>query len=278
MAAKKAVKKKVAAKKPAKKKVITKKKVAAKKPAKKKVITKKKVAAKKPVKKKVITKKKVAAKKPAKKKVITKKKVAAKKPAKKKVTAKKKLTKKKELSKPKKGASSKGVQDGEEILDDAILRPKHIDVEIKECLAEEIAALSEDFSLQDIFDSIRSLNLSPSESDECMEKNCDNPATTVGYCRFHYIKNWNEIKKKKIILEEGKLQQFIEELVKKYPLKIIGEVIGDLNDDKTFYKVLKELNITPDDDGFEDDDGIDDDQDIAFETKVVGKVSFEDET
>ena len=85
-------KKKVAKRKPAKKKkVVKKKKVAKRKPAKKKKVAKKK--------KKVVKKKKVAKRKPAKKKKVVKKK---KKPAKKKKVAKKKVVKKKKVAKKKK--------------------------------------------------------------------------------------------------------------------------------------------------------------------------------
>ena len=77
-----------------KSKLITKKvkKTSAQKPAAKKAVTKKVVAKKKPAAKKTVTKKVVAKKKPAVKKAVTKKVVAKKKPAVKKAVAKKKLS------------------------------------------------------------------------------------------------------------------------------------------------------------------------------------------
>jgi len=84
--------KKTSAQKPAAKKAVTKKVVAKKKPAAKKTVTKKVVAKKKPAVKKAVTKKVVAKKKPAVKKAVTKKVVAKKKPAVKKAVAKKKLS------------------------------------------------------------------------------------------------------------------------------------------------------------------------------------------
>ena len=30
----------------------------------------------------------------------------------------------------------------------------------------------------------------------CKVKGCRNPATTMGHCRMHYLKNWKEIKEK----------------------------------------------------------------------------------
>ena len=75
--------KKTSAQKPAAKKAVTKKVVAKKKPAAKKAATKKVVAKKKPAAKKAATKKVVAKKKPAVKKVAAKKKPSAYKPKKK---------------------------------------------------------------------------------------------------------------------------------------------------------------------------------------------------
>jgi len=138
--------------------------------------------------------------------------------------------------------------------------------------------LSEDHSLKDIFDAIQSVSFFVSSSDECSERGCENPATTLGYCRYHYIVNWKSIKRKQAILEEGKLQQFIEELVDKYPAKFIENILGDLDDEKTFVSVLKELNIEADE-SFDDVDDLDgeDDQDMAYETKGSVKAINDDE-
>ncbi len=153
-----------------------------------------------------------------------------------------------------------------------------LDDDIKENLAEEILALAEDFSIDEVFNSIRSMELFKVESDECVVRGCDNPATTSGYCRYHYIKLWKDVKKKELILSEGRLAKIIEELVRKYPMKYIETIIHDLADDKAFNHVLKDLDIETDEaeiDAFDDDELLDDDQDIAFETKVV-KPSFDD--
>jgi hypothetical protein len=153
-----------------------------------------------------------------------------------------------------------------------------LDDDIKENLAEEILALAEDFSIDEVFASIRSMELFKVESDECVVRGCDNPATTSGYCRYHYIKLWKDVKKKELILSEGRLAKIIEELVRKYPMKYIETIIHDLADDKAFNHVLKDLDIETDDeeiDAFDDDELLDNDQDIAFETKVT-KPSFDD--
>src|SRR5690606_34235202 len=47
----------------------------------------------------------------------------------------------------------------------------------------------------------------------CREVGCESLATSGGYCRLHYIRNWKRIKRRELILKEGKLNRYIEELV-----------------------------------------------------------------
>ncbi|MCT4641122.1 MAG: hypothetical protein N4A33_02420, partial [Bacteriovoracaceae bacterium] len=249
--AKKKVAKKVAKKKVAKK--VAKKKVA-KKVAKKKVA--KKVAKKKVAKKvaKKVTKK--ATKKVAKKET---KKAAAKKEPKKKEAKSKKITK-----------------------EDVKITPETIEALDK--VNDQISELSEDFSWDEIADSIASLDFFvDNKSDECMEKGCENLRTTQMYCRLHYIANWHEIKKKREILKEGKLQVYIEDLISKYPPKYIEAIVSDLEDEKDFYKALHALNIATDVDGDDIDydnlGGDDEGDDIETDTRGYGAQPqrFEDE-
>jgi hypothetical protein len=92
-----------------------------------------------------------------------------------------------------------------------------------------------------------------SDSDVCREIACEGLATTAGYCRLHYIKNWRKIKRKEIILKEGKLNQYIEELVAKYPDKYIEAIRQDLATDKEFSKVISDLDLDESSDDFEGD-------------------------
>jgi hypothetical protein len=85
----------------------------------------------------------------------------------------------------------------------------------------------------------------------CREVACEGLATTGGYCRLHYIKNWKKIKRKEVILREKKLNQYIEELVAKYPDKYIEAIRQDLASDKDFAKVIYDLDL---DEGVEDFD------------------------
>lgn len=77
----------------------------------------------------------------------------------------------------------------------------------------------------------------------CRETACENLATTKGYCRLDYIKNWKKIKRKEMILKEGKLNQYIEELVSKYPEKYIDVIRQDLQTEVNFNKVIHDLEL-----------------------------------
>ncbi len=87
----------------------------------------------------------------------------------------------------------------------------------------------------------------------CREVACEGLATTGGYCRLHYIKNWKQIKRKELILREKKLNQYIEELIAKYPDKYIEAIRQDLASDKDFAKVIYDLDLDENIDDFEID-------------------------
>ncbi len=83
----------------------------------------------------------------------------------------------------------------------------------------------------------------------CREPACENIVIGAGYCRLHYIKNWQRIKRKDAILQDGRLQQYIQELTSKYSEKYLEAIRHDLMTDDTFLKVITELDLhEPEDD------------------------------
>lgn len=103
----------------------------------------------------------------------------------------------------------------------------------------------------------------------CRESGCENLATTKGYCRLDYIKNWKKIKRKEMILKEGKLNQYIEELVSKYPDKYIEVIRQDLSTEVNFNKVIHDLEL---------DETIDDlDYDGDSIDSLIGSIRKEDD-
>jgi len=104
----------------------------------------------------------------------------------------------------------------------------------------------------------------------CREIACESSSSTAGYCRLHYIKNWKKIKRKELILREKKLNQYIEELVSKYPDKYIEAIKQDLADETAFSKVIYDLEL---DEGV-DDIPVDDEADEAIIDNI--KREFDD--
>ena len=246
LTAKKAVAKKTTkkmTKKTAKKKV---KKTVGKSVAKKNT---KKVTAKEKVKKPAV---KPAAKKVAKKpavKPVTKK--VAKKPVAKKLIAKASAVKKSTSQSTHKAQAPASPTGKKDALEQGQATESMVQ-EAVEKIYDKVITLAEDFSLEDIHAAIKNIDFFASKDDECLEKNCDSPLTTLGYCRYHYIKNWKFIKTKQQILHDGKLAVLIEELISKFPMKYSEAVLTDLQDDKSFYAALRELNIEADFDDLED--------------------------
>lgn len=106
----------------------------------------------------------------------------------------------------------------------------------------------------------------------CREVLCENMASTAGYCRSHYIKNWKKIKRKEQILREGRLNQYLNELIGKYPDKYIEAIRLDLASEKEFAKVIADLDL---DENVEDFDGEGDGGDEVIIDNI--KASFDEE-
>lgn len=84
----------------------------------------------------------------------------------------------------------------------------------------------------------------------CREPGCDHDALMAGYCRLHYIKNWRRIKRKEAILASGQLNNYVEELVSKYPDKYLEVIRQDLASEKDWAKVVIDLELeVPEEEG-----------------------------
>ena len=77
----------------------------------------------------------------------------------------------------------------------------------------------------------------------CRVKDCDQPSVVESYCRYHYLFFWKKIQNRKKILSEGKLEQYIEELTSRYPLKFVELIRKDLGSEPDFMSAIQELDI-----------------------------------
>lgn len=123
-------------------------------------------------------------------------------------------------------------------------------------------------------ESVKKRASSRSLEDACREVACESVSTTAGYCRLHYIKNWKKIKRKELILREKKLNQYIEELVAKYPDKYIEAIKMDLSDEKAFAKVIYDLEL----DESVDDIDVDGENEDSIIDNIGKRGGFDDDT
>jgi hypothetical protein len=67
--------------------------------------------------------------------------------------------------------------------------------------------------------------------------------------------HWKKIQLRKKILDDGKLQKYIEELTARYPDKYIEMIRKDLKTEKDFIAAIQELDIdeSSNEEGFEDE-------------------------
>ncbi len=119
---------------------------------------------------------------------------------------------------------------------------------------------------------------SVSKKNRCREPGCDHDFSLMGYCRLHYIKNWKRIKRKEGILASGQLNNYVEELVNKYPDKYLDVIRQDLASEKDWNKVVVDLEL----EGADEEAGSDEEIDAAAEGGVrssggTSRAEFDDE-
>lgn len=108
----------------------------------------------------------------------------------------------------------------------------------------------------------------------CREALCDHDVVVTGYCRLHYIKNWRKIKRKEAILATGQLNNYVEELVSKYPDKYLDVIRQDLGSEKDWSKVVVDLEL----DSTDDDFGGDEEDATASEGSTRRDRDFDDDS
>ncbi|MCE3010178.1 MAG: hypothetical protein LW875_06165 [Proteobacteria bacterium] len=102
----------------------------------------------------------------------------------------------------------------------------------------------------------------------CRVRDCDQAATVEGYCRYHYLLLWKKIQVRRKILQDGKLERYVEELTSRYPDKFLEMIKKDLRTEKDFLAAIAELEI--DESGLESEFE-DDSQSFADEIRGMGE-------
>ena len=68
----------------------------------------------------------------------------------------------------------------------------------------------------------------------CKEKGCNNSATTMGYCRLHYLRNWKDIKEKQKKKAITNLNKYIDHIMNKHPAGYMDAIREDLKNQDQF--------------------------------------------
>ena len=122
---------------------------------------------------------------------------------------------------------------------------KNVKKPIKKPAVQTSAYLSElEQELERILEKNRQVSIRGSEGFEyCFEENCDQPSTTGGYCRYHYMVSWQYIKKRNKILSENKLKFWTAELIQNYSPRVLDYMVRDLSNEKDFATALSEMKL-----------------------------------
>ena len=149
----------------------------------------------------------------------------------------------------------------------------------------EIAEYEED--LKAVEDEEEDLNVEISEDDEddvkheevyltdsegrrlCKVRDCDQVANVDEYCRYHYLLLWKKIQTRKHILNDGKLEKYVEDLTSRYPDKFLEVIRKDLKTEKDFLSVIQEMEL--DENALNEIENEDEVQSFADEIRGIGE-------
>lgn len=62
----------------------------------------------------------------------------------------------------------------------------------------------------------------------CKDEHCKNAATSGGYCRLHYLKNWKRLKQEEQKRAAKRLNRYIESVIKRHPERYVEMIKKDL--------------------------------------------------
>jgi len=77
----------------------------------------------------------------------------------------------------------------------------------------------------------------------CQDENCDQPATTDMFCRYHYLASWSYFYARKNLLKDGYLSKTIQELVNVFGDAALLCIMQDCKTEETFLHTAKGMQI-----------------------------------
>lgn len=109
----------------------------------------------------------------------------------------------------------------------------------------------------------------------CKVRDCDQVATVDVYCRYHYLLLWKKIQIRKSILNDGKLEKYLEDLTSRYPDKFLEVIKKDLKTEKDFLSVIQEMEL--DENALNEIENEDEVQSFADEIRGIGEAPSMDD-
>ena len=109
----------------------------------------------------------------------------------------------------------------------------------------------------------------------CKVRDCDQVANVEEHCRFHYLLLWKKIQIRKSILNDGKLEKYVEDLTSRYPDKFLDVIKKDLKTEKDFLAVIQEMEL--DENALSEIENEDEVQSFADEIRGIGEAPSMDD-
>lgn len=109
----------------------------------------------------------------------------------------------------------------------------------------------------------------------CKVRDCDQVSTVDVYCRYHYLLLWKKIQIRKHILNDGKLEKYLEDLTSRYPDKFLEVIKKDLKTEKDFLSVIQEMEL--DENALAETENEDEVQSFSDEIRGIGDAPGLDE-
>ena len=109
----------------------------------------------------------------------------------------------------------------------------------------------------------------------CKVRDCDQVANVGEHCRFHYLLPWKKIQIRKSILDDGKLEKYVEDLTSRYPDKFLDVIKKDLKTEKDFTAVIQEMEL--DENALNEVENEDEVQSFADEIRGIGEAPSMDD-
>lgn len=111
----------------------------------------------------------------------------------------------------------------------------------------------------------------------CKVRDCDQVAGVDVYCRYHYLLLWKKIQIRKQILNDSKLEKYIEDLTLRYPDKFLEVIKKDLKTEKDFLSVIQEMELDENALSESENDSEDEVQSFADEIRGIGEAPSMDD-